>query len=178
MMMSSITCLPSLVLAAGLSTSALAVEGDWGQVAQALGKSGSEIPGGVYRIVLPRSDLKVVLDGVELKPALALGSWLAFRCEGDQALVMGDLVLTADEVSPVMQKLAGEGIEITALHLRAAPATFYMRDLGRGDPVKLAAALHDGLLLPWRRQRQGECRRLSDKLEAGRKGERCRHGRA
>lgn len=65
--------------AAGLSTAALAVEGDWGQVGKAFGKSGSEMPGGVYRIGLPRTDLKVVLDGVELKPALALGSWLAFR---------------------------------------------------------------------------------------------------
>src|ERR1700730_17910027 len=148
-MMSSITRLLSLLLAA-VSTSALAVEGDWGPVAQALGKSGSEVPGGVSRIGLPRTDLKVVLDGVELKPALALGSWLAFRSEGDQALVMGDLVLTADEVSPVMKKLAGEGIEITALHnhlLRAALATFYMHVLGHGDPVKLAAALHDGLAL-------------------------------
>ena len=149
-MVSSIPWLLSLLLAAGLSTSALAVDGDWGQVAQALGKSGSEMPGGVYRIGLPRSDLKVVLDGVELKPALALGSWLAFRSEGDQALVMGDLVLTADEVSPVMQKLAGEGIEITALHnhlLRAAPATFYMHVRGYGDPIQLATALHDGLVL-------------------------------
>jgi len=148
--MSSIIRLLSLVFAAGLSAPAFAVESDWGQVAQALGKSGSEMPGGVYRIGLPRSDLKVLLDGVELKPALALGSWLAFRSERDQALVMGDLVLTADEVSPVMQKLAGEGIEITALHnhlLRAAPATFYLHVRGYGDPVKLATALHDGLLL-------------------------------
>jgi hypothetical protein len=98
MMMPSIFRLLSLVVAAGLSASALAVEGDWGQVAQALGKSGSEMPGGVYRIGLPRTDLKVVLDGVELKPAVALGSWLAFRSEGDQALVMGDLVLTADKL--------------------------------------------------------------------------------
>ena len=149
-MMSSITRLLSLVFAAGLSASALAVEGDWGKVAQALGKSGSEMPGGVYRIGLPRTDLKVVLDGVEVKPALALGSWLAFRSEGDQALVMGDLVLTADEVSPVMRKLAEGGIEITALHnhlLRAQPATFYMHILGHGDPIQLAAALHDGLVL-------------------------------
>jgi Domain of Unknown Function (DUF1259) len=90
-------------------------------------------------------------NSVELKPALALGSWLAFRSEEeDQAMVMGDLVLTADEVSPVIRKLAGEGIEITALHnhlLRAAPATFYMHVLGRGDPIKLAVALHDALVL-------------------------------
>src|ERR1700681_2186953 len=117
MMMSSIhRVLSSLVLAAGLSTSALAVEGDWGPVAQALGKSGSEMPGGVYRVGLPRTGLKVTLDGVELKPALALGSWLAFRNTDDMTMVMGDLVLTDTEVNPVMKKLAEGGIEITALH--------------------------------------------------------------
>jgi Domain of Unknown Function (DUF1259) len=148
MKMSSITRLLSLVLAAGLSTSALAVEGDWSQVAQALGKSGSELPGGVYRVGLPRSDLKVMLDGVEVKPALALGSWLAFQKIGDQAMVMGDLVLTAEEVSPVMNKLVEGGIDITALHnhlLRSSPATLYMHVRGHGDPVKLATTLHTAL---------------------------------
>ena len=137
-------------LATALSAPALAAGDDWRAVAEALGKAGAESPDGVYRIGLPRTDLKVVLDGVELKPALALGSWLAFRLHGDQAMVMGDLVLTTEEVSPVMQKLTGEGIEITALHnhlLRAAPPAFYMHVRGYGDPVKLAAALHDGLLL-------------------------------
>jgi hypothetical protein len=128
MMMPSITRLLSLVLAVGLSTSALAVESDWGQVAQALGKSGLEMPGGVYRVGLPRSDLKVVLDDVEVKPALALGSWLAFQKIGNDAMVMGDLVLTAEEVSPVMNKLVDGGIDITALHnhlLRSSPTTLY-----------------------------------------------------
>ena len=74
------------------------------------------MPGGVYRDGLPRSDLKVTLDEVEVKPAPALGSWLAFRKIGDQAMVMGDLVLTAEEVSPVMDKLVEGGIDITALH--------------------------------------------------------------
>src|SRR6202023_3553294 len=130
------------------STSAPAVEGDWGKVAQALGKSGSEMPGGVYRIGLPRTDLKVLLDGVEVKPALAVGSWLAFRSEGDQALVMGDLVLTAEEVSPVMNKLVEGGIAITALHnhlLRSSPATLYMHVRGHVDPVTLATTLHPAL---------------------------------
>ena len=148
MTMSSITRLLSLVLAVGLSTSALAGEGDWSQVAQALGKSGSEMPGGVYRVGLPRSDLKVTLDGVEIKPALALGSWLAFQKMGDQAMVMGDLVLTAEEVSPVMNKLVEGGIDITALHnhlLRSSPATLYMHVRGHGDPVKLATTLHSAL---------------------------------
>jgi len=121
---------------------------DWGKVAAALGKSGTEMPGGVYRVGLPRTDLHVTLDGVELKPGFALGSWLAFWPEGGSSMVMGDLVLTETEIAPVMTKLAEGGIDITALHnhlLRAQPATFYMHVLGHGDPVKLAAALHDGL---------------------------------
>jgi hypothetical protein len=148
MMMSSVTRLASLALATILSTSVLAVESDWGLVAQALGKSGSEMQGGVYRVGLPRADLKVTLDGIEIKPALALGSWLAFQKVGEQAMVMGDLVLTAEEVSPVMNKLAEGGIEITALHnhlLRSSPATLYMHIRGHGDAVKLAATLHTAL---------------------------------
>ncbi len=146
--MSSITRLASLALATILSTSAVAVESDWGQVALALGKSGSEMPGGVYRVGLPRSDLKVELDGVEFKPALALGSWLAFQKIGNDAMVMGDLVLTAEEVSPVMNKLVEGGIDITALHnhlLRSSPTTLYMHVRGHGDPVKLATTLHTAL---------------------------------
>jgi biotin operon repressor len=91
-----------------------------------------------------------MLDGVELKPTLALGSWVAFQDAGGMSMVMGDLVLTESEVNPVMKKLAEGGIEITALHnhlLRAQPATFYMHIIGQGDPVTLAAALHDGLAL-------------------------------
>src|SRR5512132_4523315 len=81
-------------------------EARWHPVADALGKAGTEMPGGVYRIGLPRTDLQVTLDGIELKPALALGSWLAFAPMGDGAMVMGDLVLTEDEISPAMKKLA------------------------------------------------------------------------
>jgi hypothetical protein len=108
------------------------------------------MPGGVYRVGLPRSDLKVTLDGVAIKPGLALGGWLAFERMGNQAMVMGDVVLTQDEINPVMKKLEESGIEITAVHnhlLRAEPMTLYMHVLGRGDPVKLASALHDGLAL-------------------------------
>ncbi len=127
-----------------------AVAADWSKVADALGKSGAEMPGGVYRVGLPRTDLHVKLDGVDIKPTLALGSWLAFQDQGDTTMVMGDLVLTEDEVGPVMRKLIENGLEITALHnhlLRAQPATLYMHVLGHGDPAKLATALHDGLAL-------------------------------
>jgi hypothetical protein len=125
-------------------------EPDWKAVAQALGKEGAVQGGGVYRVGLPRTDLKVKLDGVDLKPGFALGSWIAFMPMGDEAMVMGDLVLTGDEVNPVMKKFLENGIEITALHnhlLRAEPATMYMHVSAHGDALKLATALHDGLAL-------------------------------
>ena len=139
----------ALAFGAMISVPVLAADDDWqAQVAQALGKSGAAAPGGIYRVGLPRTDLKATLDGVELKAGFALGSWLAFETMGDSGMVMGDLVLTMEEVSPVMKKLIEGGIEVTALHnhlLRNQPFTMYMHVLGHGDPVKLAAALHVAL---------------------------------
>jgi hypothetical protein len=121
---------------------------DWQQqVAQALGKAGSA-SGSVYRVGLPRTDIKATLDGIELKPGFALGSWLAFEKMGAEAMVMGDLVLTEEEVNPVMTKLLAGGLQVTALHnhlLRNRPFTMYMHVFGQGDPVKLASALHAAL---------------------------------
>jgi len=121
---------------------------DWAAVAKAMGKAGTEMPGGVYRIGLPRSDLHVQLGDIELKPTFALGSWVAFAPMGDEAMVMGDLVLTEDEIEPVMKSLLDNGIEITALHnhlFHAAPATFYMHIGGTGNPVNMANAIHTAL---------------------------------
>src|SRR5882757_1321121 len=137
-----------VALLAGAPGLAVAAD-DWhAQVGEALGKTGAAAPGGIYRVGLPRTDLKATLDGVELKPGFALGGWLAFTKTGKEAVVMGDLVLAMDEVSPVMAKLLAGGIEVTALHnhlLRNQPFTMYMHVLGHGDPVKLAAALHTAL---------------------------------
>src|SRR5499426_3698859 len=137
-----------VALLAGAPGLAVAAD-DWqAQVGAALGKTGATAPGGIYRVGLPRTDLKVTLDGIELKAGFALGSWLAFEKMGDEGMVMGDLVLTMDEVSPVMKKLFEGGIGVTALHnhlLRNQPFTMYMHVLGHGDPVKLAAALHTAL---------------------------------
>jgi hypothetical protein len=141
-----IACLSTL-LALAIAAPA-AAEPDWKAVGQALGREGSVQAGGIYRVGLPRTDLRVTLDGVEIRPGFALGSWLAFKPMGNDALVMGDLVLTGDEVNPVMKVLIENGIEVTALHnhlLRSQPATMYMHVAGHGDPVKLAKALHDGL---------------------------------
>jgi len=123
---------------------------DWKPVEQALGKAGSIQPGDVYKVSLPRSDLKVTVSGVELKPALALGSWVAFKKTGDMTLVMGDLVLTEDEVTPVLTKLEEGGVEISALHnhvLRESPRVIYLHIHAMGDSAKIAKAIHDALSL-------------------------------
>ena len=107
---------------------------DWSAVDRAIGRAGAEQPGGVHRYSFPRSDLSVTLDGVTIKPSLALGSWAAFQPMGDEAMVMGDLVLTHDEVNPVLSRLLASGFTITALHnhlLRSSPATMYMHIAGR-----------------------------------------------
>ncbi len=127
---------------------ASAADADWARVDQALGKQGTDQPGGVRKYALPRTDLHVTLDGVTIKPSLALGGWLAFRPMGAQAMVMGDLVLTEGEINPVMTKLLADGVTVTAVHnhlLRAQPATFYMHVAGQGDAVRLATVLHESL---------------------------------
>jgi hypothetical protein len=123
---------------------------DWSKVDQAIGKPGTDQPGGVHKYGLPRSDLRISVDGVAIKPTLALGSWIGFMPMGDGAMFMGDLVLTDTEIEPVMKRLIDDGIEITAIHnhlLRTSSAVFYMHVNGHGDPVKLAQTLHAGLAL-------------------------------
>ena len=123
---------------------------EWKPVEEALGRKGSVQPGDVFKFSMPRSDLKVTVAGTPIKAGLGLGSWLAFKKAGNDAIVMGDLVLTESEVEPVMMKLQQEGIEQTALHnhlLNESPRVMYMHVAGHGDPAKLAAALKDGLAL-------------------------------
>jgi hypothetical protein len=144
-----------ITLMAGVGAAALAVAAnaapiDWSKVDQAMGKPGTDQPGGVHKYGLPRSDLKITVDGVAIKPTFALGSWIGFMPTDDGAMFMGDLVLTDTEIEPVMKRLIDDGIEITAIHnhlLRTSPAVFYMHVGGHGDPVKLAQTLHAGLAL-------------------------------
>ena len=127
---------------------AVAADINWSQVDHALGKPGTDQPGGVHKYSLPRTDLHVTIDGVPVRPRFALGSWLAFKPAKHGAMVMGDLVLTGKEVAPVMTRLLADGLIVTALHnhlLRAKPFPYYMHVAGEGDPVKLARALHEAL---------------------------------
>src|SRR5438445_2957485 len=130
-------------------SSAHAQQVDWQKVDDTLGRKPA-IAGDVRRYGFPRSDLTVTLDSVTIKPALALGGWIAFKPMHDGAMVMGDLVLLETEVNPVMAKLIEGGLEITAVHnhlLRANPETFYMHIGGHGDPVKMAEVIRSALAL-------------------------------
>jgi hypothetical protein len=141
----------TLAVAATLAVFAIpaAAEPDWSKVDAIFGRAPMKSDNAV-RYGFPRSDLSVTLDGVTIKPALALGGWVAFQPMGEQAMVMGDLVLTEPEINPVMAKLLSEGIQITAVHnhlLRASPATFYMHVEGHGDAAKMAESIRAGLAL-------------------------------
>ena len=130
-----------------ISVAARAQEVDWQKVDDAFGRKPA-VSGDVHRYGFPRSDLSVTLDGVTIKPALALGGWVAFKPMGHDAMVMGDLVLLESEINPVMLKMIEGGLKITAVHnhlLRANPATFYMHVGGHGDPAKMAAVIRDAL---------------------------------
>jgi Domain of Unknown Function (DUF1259) len=134
-----------LIISVTLSGAARGEEIAWSKVDQAIGRTAA-VSQDVHRYGFPRTDLSVTLDGVTIKPALALGGWVAFKPMGNEAMVMGDLVLLESEVNPVMLKMIEGGLDITAVHnhlLRASPATFYMHVGGHGDPV--AAVIHDAL---------------------------------
>jgi hypothetical protein len=122
---------------------------DWSTVDRALGRKGAAQPGNVMRYSFPRSDLQVTVSGVQLKPAFALGSWVAFRkTGGGNAAAMGDLVLTEQEIAPVMQTLQTGGVEQTALHnhvLMESPRVMYMHIMAHGDAAKIASTIRSAL---------------------------------
>jgi hypothetical protein len=145
----SAVLLASVVALASVGASHAAAQAPLAGVAEALGRPGADQPGGVVRFAFPRSDLTVVAGGVTLKPALALGSWIAFKSMGPHsAMAMGDLVLLESEVTPVMRALQAGGVEQTALHnhvLDESPHVMYMHVSGHGDPVKIAQTIRTAL---------------------------------
>ena len=122
---------------------------EWTGVTTAIGRAGAIQPDGVMKYSLPRSDMNVSLDGVTLKPALALGSWVAFkRIDSSNALVMGDLVLAEAEVSPVISALLQGDVFQTAVHnhlLRESPRVSYVHIMAHGEATKIAAAIRKAL---------------------------------
>ena len=122
---------------------------NWSAVESALGRKGAMQPQNVIKFSFPRSDLAVSIGGVRIKPALALGSWVAFKeTTRGQAVAMGDLVLTEREVGPVMRALQAGGVEQTGLHnhvLNETPHVMYMHIRAQGDPSQVARAIRAAL---------------------------------
>lgn len=113
---------------------------DTAMIAREIGKAG-ETQGDVYKISLPRTDLQVTVEGMLLKPGLALGSWIAFKAVGQGAVAHGDLVLGEAEVAPVVRELEEHGVQITALHnhlIHELPRVMFLHFWGQGEAVKLA----------------------------------------
>ena len=139
-----------VVVALSLVSSTLAAQQpNWNAVENAFGRKGVPQAGEVMRFNFPRTDLSVTVAGVTLKPALALGGWVAFLPTGSgQTMAMGDLVLLDSEVSAVMTALQAGGVEQSALHnhvLNETPHVMYMHISAHGDPVKIATTVRAAL---------------------------------
>jgi hypothetical protein len=145
--MNSIRGLSLLISILALSVAVFAQRLDTAKIDQALGRPGQKI-GDVYRVAFPRTDLHVSVNGLAIKPGLALGSWAAFAGTEADAMVMGDLVLLEDELNPVMEKLRSAGFEISAVHnhlLHETPRVMYMHYMGHGAGSQLATSLRAAL---------------------------------
>jgi Domain of Unknown Function (DUF1259) len=123
---------------------------DYKQVLSTLGKQG-DFKDGVLKVNIPRSDLKVTVDGVATPTPFGFGGWVAMeKGASGMDVLMGDLVLTESEVNPVMSALLGSGFEVTALHnhfLLENPRIFYMHVHGHGTAAELASKLKPALSL-------------------------------
>lgn len=139
-----------LLMVTGIALPAFGQQNNnWKPVEDAMGRPGT-VMGEVLRFGMPRKDLHVMVGGTAIKPGLALGSWAAFTKMGKDAMVMGDLVLTEDEIEPVMRKLQEGGIEVAAIHnhlIAEQPRVLYMHIASRGDAVQMATAIHAALAL-------------------------------
>jgi hypothetical protein len=147
-LLASLVCLAASQLTAQQVTKQPTTR-NWSAVDSALGRKGATQPGDVMRYGFPRGDLQVTVAGVQVKPALALGSWVAFRDAGDgQTMAMGDLVLAESEVAPVMRALQDGGVQQTALHnhvLGETPHVMYMHIAAHGDAVAIARTIRAAL---------------------------------
>jgi hypothetical protein len=123
---------------------------DWRVVEETLGRAGAAQAGGVMKFGFPRTDLTVMVGDVRIRPALALGGWVAFMPNGGGVIAMGDLVLTTTEVAPVMRSLEDAGVEVMAVHnhlIGETPRLVYMHIMALGDAGKIAATLRSALAL-------------------------------
>ena len=143
-----IVCIAAALVA--LAVAAPVSAQHWQAVETAMGRTGVAQAGDVYRFNFPRTDLKVTASGVRIESAFALGGWVAFKRHGDGVMAMGDLVLTENEVTPVLTRLQQGGVEQTAVHhhvLHETPRVIYMHIHAHGDAVKIAETIRAALAL-------------------------------
>jgi len=117
------------------------VPADYQQVLSTLGKQG-DYKANVLKVNIPRNDLSVTVANVKTPTPFGFGGWVALtKGTGGMDVMMGDLVLTEDEVNPVMSALLDNGLEVTALHNHffwEQPRIFYMHVHGHGSAADLA----------------------------------------
>src|SRR5215211_3816262 len=137
-----------LCLFIGANAQAQDVPAEYQQVLTTLGKSG-DYKANVLKVNIPRNDLNVTVANIKTPTPFGFGGWVAMtKGTGGMEVMMGDLVLTQDEVNPVMSALLDNGIEVTALHnhfFKDDPRIFYMHVHGHGSPADLARELKPAL---------------------------------
>jgi len=119
-----------------------------GTSAPIFGQSAKALPADVMKYSWPRRDLHVAIGTTKIAPALALGSWAAFKATGAQTMAMGDLALLESEVNPVIRELQSGGFEIMAVHnhlLGESPRILYVHFMGHGEEAALARTLAGAL---------------------------------
>jgi hypothetical protein len=120
---------------------------DYQQVLTYLGRAG-DFKANVLKVNIPRNDLSVTVAGVKTPTPFGFGGWLALTKGQGMDVMMGDLVLTQDQVNPVMSALLENGLEVTALHNHffwEEPRIFYMHVHGHGAPMELARKVKPAL---------------------------------
>src|SRR5467141_5439687 len=136
------------VLFCGVSAFAQEMPSDYQEVLKSLDRKG-DFKAGVLKVNIPRSDLKMTIQGVSTPTPFGFGGWVAFTKGTDGTeVMMGDLVLLQEEVNPVMSSLLDNGIEVTALHNHFFwddPHVYFMHVHGMGKAADLAKRIKPGL---------------------------------
>jgi hypothetical protein len=128
------------ILTIAANAGAQDVPAEYQQLLTYLGRSG-DFKANVLKVNVPRNDLRVTVAGVKTPTPFGFGGWLALSKGRGVDVMMGDLVLTEDQVNPVMSALLDSGLEVTALHnhfFRDEPRVFFMHVHGHGAPMDLA----------------------------------------